>query len=183
MGIGDLISKIFKSEDDKSKEKKKSSISISESSDPKEHIDSPHSEDINYLKSEKIVSKVKKSIRNDQVNSSQKKNPDENKESTMNKLTDAKILDVLSNVYDPEIPIDIVNLGLIYDISINDDSVDIKMTMTAPGCPASAQITAEAKYLVEELEGVSKANIEIVWDPPWDPSRMSEDAKQSMGYL
>ena len=50
------------------------------------------------------------------------------------------------------------------------------------GCPASAQITAESKYLIEELEGVSEATIEIVWDPPWDPSRMSEEAKQSMGY-
>jgi FeS assembly SUF system protein len=112
-----------------------------------------------------------------------KKNLDYIDDNKLNKITDANILDVLSNVYDPEIPIDIVNLGLIYDIDIHDDRVDIKMTMTAPGCPASAQITAETKYLIEELEGIKEANIEIVWDPPWDPSRMSDDAKQSLGYL
>ncbi len=55
------------------------------------------------------------------------------------------------------------------------------MTMTAPGCPSSAEITAESKMLIEELPGVKSATIEIVWDPPWDPSRMSEEAKQSMG--
>lgn len=180
MGIGELISKFLKSDDDKVKTKKNNSV---RKQDTVEHIDSPHSEDINYLKSEKIVSKDKKSYSDNQIKNDQKKNTDENKYNIMNKLTDAKILEVLSNVYDPEIPIDIVNLGLIYDIVINDDIVDIKMTMTAPGCPASAQITAEAKYLIEELEDVGKANIEIVWDPPWDPSRMSEEAKQSMGYI
>ncbi|MGQ0792671.1 MAG: metal-sulfur cluster assembly factor [Deltaproteobacteria bacterium] len=98
-------------------------------------------------------------------------------------VQEAKILEVLSDVYDPEIPIDIVNLGLIYGVEVQGGRVVVKMTMTAPGCPSSAQMAAEAKALIEELPGVREAAIEIVWEPPWDPSRMSEDAKQSLGYV
>jgi metal-sulfur cluster biosynthetic enzyme len=97
------------------------------------------------------------------------------------KVTEEKILEVLSNVYDPEIPIDIVNLGLIYGIDIDGGNVRIIMTMTAPGCPASTQIAGESKILIEELPGVDSVDIELVWDPPWDPSKMSEDAQQSLG--
>lgn len=180
MGIGEFISKIFKNEDDKTKDDKARKVTKTESAG---HIDSPHSENINYLRSEKIIKKDSKLKEGNNIKHDQKKNPENSSVVELNELSDAKILDVLSNVYDPEIPIDIVNLGLIYGIDINDGCVDVKMTMTAPGCPASAQITAEAKYLIEEIEGVNMANIEIVWDPPWDPSRMSEEAKQSMGYL
>ncbi|OGE24647.1 MAG: hypothetical protein A3J42_01065 [Candidatus Dadabacteria bacterium RIFCSPHIGHO2_12_FULL_53_21] len=93
------------------------------------------------------------------------------------------MLEVLGNVYDPEIPIDIVNLGLIYGIDIKGGNVRITMTMTAPGCPASTQIAGESKILVEEIPGVENVEIEIVWDPPWDPSKMSDDAQQSMGIF
>lgn len=98
-------------------------------------------------------------------------------------VTKEKILEALSDVYDPEIPIDIVNLGLIYDVQIEDGNVFVKMTMTAPGCPSSAQIAAESQMLIEGLRGVKEATIEIVWDPPWDPSRMSEEAKRGLGYM
>jgi len=98
-------------------------------------------------------------------------------------LTEEKILEVLSEVYDPEIPIDIVNLGLIYGIEIDGGNVLISMTMTAPGCPASTQIAGESKLMVAELPGVEKVDIDIVWDPPWDPSKMSEEAQQSMGMI
>ncbi len=98
-------------------------------------------------------------------------------------VTENKILEVLGNVYDPEIPIDIVNLGLIYGIDIEGGNVRITMTMTAPGCPASTQIAGEAKILVEEIPGIENVEIEIVWDPPWDPSKMSDDAQQSMGIF
>lgn len=98
-------------------------------------------------------------------------------------VTEQKILEVLSNVYDPEIPIDIVNLGLIYGIEIEGGNVRISMTMTAPGCPASTQIAGESKILVEEIPGVDSVDIELVWDPPWDPSKMSEDAQQSLGMF
>ncbi len=98
-------------------------------------------------------------------------------------VTEEKILEVLGNVYDPEIPIDIVNLGLIYGIDIKDGNVRITMTMTAPGCPASTQIVGESKILVEEIPGVESVEIDLVWDPPWDPSKMSDDAQQSMGIF
>ncbi len=98
-------------------------------------------------------------------------------------VTENKILEVLGNVYDPEIPIDIVNLGLIYGIDIEGGNVHITMTMTAPWCPASTQIAGESKILVEEIPGVENVEIEIVWDPPWDPSKMSDDAQQSMGIF
>jgi metal-sulfur cluster biosynthetic enzyme len=99
------------------------------------------------------------------------------------KVTEEKILEVLSNVYDPEIPIDIVNLGLVYGIDIEGGAVRINMTMTAPGCPASTQIAGESKILIEELPGVESVEIELVWDPPWDPSKMSEEAQQSLGIF
>lgn len=98
-------------------------------------------------------------------------------------LTEEKILEVLSNVYDPEIPIDIVNLGLIYGIEIDGGNVRLTMTMTAPGCPASTQIAGESKILVEEIPGVESVEIDLVWDPPWDPSKMSEEARQSMNIF
>jgi metal-sulfur cluster biosynthetic enzyme len=105
-----------------------------------------------------------------------------NEDPTASEVAEENVLEVLSGVYDPEIPIDIVNLGLIYGVDIEDGNVNVKMTMTAPGCPSSAEIAAEAKILIEALPGVRSARIEIVWDPPWDPSRMSEDARQSMGF-
>jgi len=98
-------------------------------------------------------------------------------------VTENKILEVLSNVYDPEIPIDIVNLGLIYGIDIDGGNVRISMTMTAPGCPASTQIAGESKILVGEIPGVENVEIDIVWDPPWDPSKMSEEAQDSLGIF
>ncbi len=98
-------------------------------------------------------------------------------------VTKEKVLEVLSEVYDPEIPIDIVNLGLIYGIDIEEGRVLISMTMTAPGCPASAQIAGESKLVVEEMPGVESVDIDIVWDPPWDPSKMSQEAQESMGML
>ena len=104
-------------------------------------------------------------------------------ESADTEVTENKILEVLGNVYDPEIPIDIVNLGLIYGIDIKGGNVRITMTMTAPGCPASTQIAGESKILVEEIPGVKSVEIDLVWDPPWDPSKMSDDAQQSMGIF
>ena len=86
-------------------------------------------------------------------------------------ITKEKVLEALSQVYDPEIPIDIVNLGLVYSIKIENDIVDLEMTMTSPGCPSAREIIMEAQ----------ETNIEIVWDPPWTPEKMSEEAKLSMG--
>jgi FeS assembly SUF system protein len=180
MGIGDVISKFL----NKPKKTDSKAPEATSKTDQKSNLNSPVTEDLSDLKTENIISSQSQDSEDSgQQGESDKPAMNEKAAGENNKeLSETKILDVLSNVYDPEIPIDIVNLGLIYDIQIENDKVEVKMTMTAPGCPASAQITGEAKYLIEEVEGVSEANIEIVWDPPWDPSRMSEDAKQSLGY-
>ena len=96
-------------------------------------------------------------------------------------LTKEKVLEALSNVYDPEIPIDIVNLGLVYDVEIDRDVVNLKMTMTSPGCPSAREIILESQTLVSELDEVREANVEVVWDPPWTPEKMSDEARASMG--
>jgi len=98
-------------------------------------------------------------------------------------ITEEKVYEILGDIYDPEIPIDIVNLGLVYGVVIEQDIVNINMTMTSPGCPAATQIVTEAKLMLEDLPEISEANIEIVWDPPWDPSMMSEAAKESLGMF
>ncbi len=102
---------------------------------------------------------------------------------TDGEVTEGKVMEVLGDIYDPEIPIDIVNLGLVYGVRIEGSTVNVDMTMTSPGCPAATQIVAEAKYLLEEMDGVSEVNVEIVWDPPWDPGKMSEAAKESLGMF
>ena len=96
-------------------------------------------------------------------------------------LTKEKVLEALSNVYYPEIPIDIVNLGLVYDVEIDGDVVNLKMTMTSPGCPSAREIILESQTLVSELDEVKEANVEVVWDPPWTPEKMSDEARASMG--
>ena len=98
-------------------------------------------------------------------------------------ITEEKVYEILGDIYDPEIPIDIVNLGLVYSVKVEQDVINIDMTMTSPGCPAATQIVTEAKLILEDLPEVSVANIEIVWDPPWDPSMMSEAAKESLGMF
>ncbi len=103
----------------------------------------------------------------------------EEKESTEAAVTEQKVFEILGNIYDPEIPVDIVNLGLVYKVEINGGEVKILMTMTSPGCPAAGQIVAEAKMLTAEIEGVEKADVEVVWDPPWSPEMMSEAARES----
>ena len=95
-------------------------------------------------------------------------------------ITKEKVLEALSHVYDPEIPIDIVNLGLVYDVEIDGNIVNLKMTMTSPGCP-SREIILESQTLVSELDEVKEANVEVVWDPPWTPEKMSDEARASMG--
>jgi len=105
--------------------------------------------------------------------------PEEKKERVGEGVTERKVFEILGNIYDPEIPVDIVNLGLVYKVEIKDGEVKILMTMTSPGCPAAGQIVAEAKMLTAEIEGVKKADVEVVWDPPWSPEMMSEAARES----
>lgn len=98
-------------------------------------------------------------------------------------LSENIILEALKECYDPEIPVDIVSLGLIYGVTIVDDWVGIKMTLTSPGCPASSMIAEQVKTRLRSLPGVSDADVRIVWQPEWTPARMSEDAKKKLGKL
>ena len=94
-----------------------------------------------------------------------------------------RIVDVLKTVYDPEIPVDIWNLGMIYKIEVNDDgTVDLDMTFTAPNCPAADFIVEDVRTKLESVEGVKAANLNLVFEPVWDQSMMSEEAKVELGF-
>lgn len=95
-----------------------------------------------------------------------------------------KVTDVLRTVFDPEIPVNIYDLGLIYDIRVApDNTVDVKMTLTAPGCPVAGQLVAEVETKIENIPEVSSAAVELVWDPPWTRDRMSEAALLELGLM
>ncbi len=97
-------------------------------------------------------------------------------------VTKEQIIEALGQCFDPEIPMSIVELGLIYNVAINDDIVDINMTLTTPGCGMGASIAQDAKLKVESIEEVTEARINLVWDPPWTPERMNEEAKKRLGF-
>ena len=93
------------------------------------------------------------------------------------------IVDVLQTVYDPEIPVDIWNLGMIYKIDVKDDgAVELDMTFTAPSCPAADFILEDVRTKVESVEGVTSANVNLVFEPAWDQSMMSEEARVELGF-
>jgi FeS assembly SUF system protein len=95
----------------------------------------------------------------------------------MARLTD-EIVGALKTVYDPEIPADLYELGLIYKLIIDDDRVvNIDMTLTSPNCPSAAELPGQVENAVTSVAGVREAKVNIVWDPPWDPSRMSDEAR------
>jgi len=89
---------------------------------------------------------------------------------------------VLKECYDPEIGISLVDLGLIYDVEVKGDKVHIKMTLTTPGCPMHMMMTEDVKEKVGKIKGVKEVNVELVWDPPWTPDRMSKEAKKMLGF-
>lgn len=91
------------------------------------------------------------------------------------------VIDALRECYDPEIPVNIVDLGLVYEVNIGRDSVGIIMTLTAIGCPVAGEVMAEVEARVLEVPGVKKAKVELTFDPPWTPERMSEDARWELG--
>lgn len=92
------------------------------------------------------------------------------------------VIRVLKRCYDPEIPINVYDLGLIYDISIFEGGrVAIKMTLTAPGCPMAQSIAYDVQEKVKTIGGVSEVDVDVVWDPPWTPERMSDEAKNLLG--
>ena len=96
----------------------------------------------------------------------------------------AAIVEAIKEIYDPEIPVNIYDLGLIYDVSVTDDGhATVKMTLTTPHCPVAESMPAEVELRVGAVPGVGIADVELVWDPPWDPQKMSDEAKLELGML
>ena len=96
-------------------------------------------------------------------------------------VTNEQVYEVLRNCYDPEIPVNLVDLGLIYGVKIDDDNVNVVMTLTARGCPAHSFISEQVREEVAKIAGVKSANVQVVWDPPWSISRLSEAARKQLG--
>ncbi|MAY83146.1 MAG: SUF system Fe-S cluster assembly protein [Flavobacteriales bacterium] len=100
------------------------------------------------------------------------------------KEVENQVIDVLKTIYDPEIPVNIYELGLVYEVKV-DENFDVKvdMTLTSPNCPVAESLPAEVESKVAGLWSVKSAKVEIVWDPPWDKDMMSEEAKFELGFL
>jgi metal-sulfur cluster biosynthetic enzyme len=96
--------------------------------------------------------------------------------------TEEDVMDALSNVIDPELGLDFVELGLIYGVAIEGGKVTVTFTLTTPGCPIGPQVSEQIEEFVGELEGVSSIDSQMVFTPPWSPEKMSEDAKFALGY-
>lgn len=95
-----------------------------------------------------------------------------------------EVIEALRSVFDPEIPVNIFELGLIYDVIVDDEgAVLVKMTLTAPACPVAETLPVEVEEKVRSVPGVTKAHVELVWEPPWDMSRMSDEAKLELGLF
>ncbi len=107
----------------------------------------------------------------------------ENQPEQKKEITKSEVLAALKDVYDPEIPVSIVDLGLVYDVKIIDDWVGVKMTLTSQGCGLSDQIANNVRQRVSSLPGVSDADVRIVWQPAWNASMMSEEAKKKVQFI
>lgn len=101
---------------------------------------------------------------------------------TAPEITKDQVYAALKDVFDPEIPVSIVDLGLVYDVKIIDDWVGVKMTLTSPGCGLSTQIANNVRERVSALPGVADADVRIVWQPEWNPSMMSDEAKKKVRF-
>lgn len=97
--------------------------------------------------------------------------------------THEQVMEALRTCYDPELPVNIVDLGLIYEVGIEDDVVNVKMTLTASGCPAHVFISQMVRERLQALPGVEQANVRVVWDPPWNPNMMSDAARRQLGII
>lgn len=100
------------------------------------------------------------------------------------RLYEQGVINVLKTIYDPEVPVNIYDLGLIYKIRVNEDfTVNIEMTLTAPNCPVAESLPEEVREKVSNMVGIKNATVEIVFEPPWDKEMMSEEAKLDLGFL
>ena len=104
---------------------------------------------------------------------------------SMNSLViEAQVIEALRTCFDPEIPVNIYDLGLIYEIKVDPSgAVNVKMTLTSPNCPAAQSLPAEVQAKTEAVPGVTEAKVDVIWDPPWEPSKMSEAAKLQLGFM
>src|SRR5262245_13256010 len=97
---------------------------------------------------------------------------------------ESRVIEALETCYDPEIPANIYELGLVYGVEVDDEGdVRIQMTLTTPHCPVATSLPGEVQSKVSAIPGVKSANVDLVWDPPWDPSKMSESARLQLGML
>jgi FeS assembly SUF system protein len=96
-------------------------------------------------------------------------------------LTEGDIIEALRDVYDPEIPVNVYDLGLIYEIKIGEGNVYVQMTLTAPGCGMGPYIAQQAEWRIADVEGVADVEVEMVFDPPWTPERITDDGKKLLG--
>jgi len=101
----------------------------------------------------------------------------------MSTLNNELVLEALKQVYDPEIPVNLVDLGLIYEVAIDDSIVNVRMTLTATGCPMHEMISRNVKDAVESLEAVTETNVEIVWEPRWNPEMISPEGRSALGMV
>ena len=103
----------------------------------------------------------------------------------MAEINEAEVMDALRECYDPEIPVNIVDLGLIYGINIDNEAgrVEVNMTLTAMGCPMAGDVISEVEMRVGEVENVKVCKVEMTFDPPWSPEKMTEDAKWELGMV
>jgi len=111
------------------------------------------------------------------------KDPQHNQESGPAASLEEQVIDSLRTIYDPEIPVNIYELGLIYDIEANPENVVIRMTLTSPGCPVAGSLPIEVHSRVSEIQGVRSVKVELVWDPPWSPDMISEAGKLQLGMF
>ena len=91
------------------------------------------------------------------------------------------VMEALKDVFDPEIPVNVVDLGLVYDCKVEDGDVSVKMTLTFPGCGMGPYIAQQAEWRIAEIDGVEDVNVELVYDPPWTPDMITEDGKKMLG--
>ena len=109
---------------------------------------------------------------------------EKNMEKESKKELEARIIAALKQIYDPEIPVDIFELGLIYEVKIKDDGyVEIDMTLTSPNCPVAESLPVDVKNKIESVDDVNECKVNIVFDPPWDKDMMSEEAQLELGFL
>lgn len=104
--------------------------------------------------------------------------------STFKRLIEDSVVNKLKTIYDPEIPVNIYDLGLIYEIRVDDNNkVFVRMTLTAPNCPVAESLPVDVKDSIAVINGVNGCDVEVVFDPPWDKEMMSEEAKLELGFL